>query len=273
MNRTRLLLVSVVLALSVIAAECGTTVRTIEAPPVEDPANGVASAGPTQVVPTDTMVPFATDTLEPLASATATSTATPSPTPDLTQAARAQCLAELIAFTACVNAEVIPLIFTDGAPNHQIVNNGDPTTLYRSPDILDMLNAAGVTMVHNYYARPDTCPLGTACVLHVLMIEFASADDALTFFQRVTQIGGLENETEIPAPQADRWDASKCATGTRPSSADGAPPFAVIYCSVSLGELHWGFNLSAYENLPDSFVDGDLEVIMEAVHGYLSVWR
>jgi len=220
-----------------------------------------------------TFTPTATVTRAPTLtpSPANTPTPTPSPTPDATQLALAVCLAEIVALAECVNEDVIPIIYTDGAPNHQIVNNGDPTTLYRSPDILDMLNAPGVTMVHNYYARPDTCPLGVACVLHLLLIEFPGQAEALTFFDRVTQIG-MEGETVIPAPNADVWDASKCATGTRPSSA-GAPDFAVLYCSITEGLLHWGFNLSAYEDLPESLVDQDLDDLMNLVHEYLSVWQ
>jgi len=122
-----------------------------------------------------------------------------------------------------------------------------------------------------YTNCPDTCPLGVACVLHLLLIEFPGQAEALTFFDRVTQIG-MEGETVIPAPNADVWDASKCATGTRPSSA-GAPDFAVLYCSITEGLLHWGFNLSAYEDLPESLVDQDLDDLMNLVHEYLSVWQ
>jgi hypothetical protein len=235
-----------------------------------DIATGAARAATdAAVLATDTPTPKPPT---PTRTSVPTSTPTLTPSPDLTQAAKADCLTEIIAFAECVNADVVSIIFADGAPNHQIVNNGDPTTLYRSPDILDMLNAAGVTMVHNYYTRPDTCPLGTACVLHLLMIEFPSQEAALAFFERVTQTG-MEGETVFAAPNADDSDASKCANGMRESSAAGAPPFAVIYCSISFGSLHWGFNLSSYETLPEGFVDTDLSVIMTLVHEYLSVWR
>jgi hypothetical protein len=190
----------------------------------------------------------------------------------LTAEALGACLRDIIALAACINGSVTALVFTDGSPDHQVVNNADPTTLYRSDDILAMLGGPGVTLVHNLFSRPVNCPLGTACVLHVLLIEFETEDDALAFFDRVTQTG-LEGETVFAAPNASRWKASKCAEGTRASSTAGAPPFAVIYCSVSLGPLHWGFNLSSYETLPAGFKEEVVDALMEAAYEYLSVWR
>jgi hypothetical protein len=215
-----------------------------------------------------------TPTHTPPPSATPTDTALPTSTPTLdpTEAALAECVAAVQELVDCINGAVLPIFFPDGAPDHRIVNNSDPTTLYRSEDILAMLNAPGASMVHNNYTRPVNCPFTTACVLHVLLIAFDSEEESLAFFERVTQIPD-ENETELPAPNADDWDDSKCAETTRPSSAENAPPFAVIFCSVAEGKLHWGFNLSAYEGLPPEFVEQDLEVIMAQVHDYLSVWE
>jgi hypothetical protein len=200
-----------------------------------------------------------------------TSTPTLTPTPDAAQLAMAACLAEIVALAECVNGDVIPIIFPDGAPNRQVANNSDPTTLWRDPNVLAKF-VPGVTMVHNYYTRVETCPLGMPCVLHLLMIEFNSQEDALAFFEAVTQ-SGMPGEVILPAPNAEQYDASKCAEGERASGAAGAPPFAVIYCSISEGVLHWGFNLSAYEALPEGFVEEDLDTIMDRVHAYLSVWQ
>lgn len=266
MKRSRSLLLLVLLALCVIAADCGGTESTDE-PPDDVSEVDLPSETPT---PTNTPVtPTPTVTLVP--SATPTHTPSPTPTADPTQAARAACLTEIMTVTLCVNRDLIAITFPDGAPNHQIVNNSDPATLWRDPNTLASFGP-GVTLLHNYFTRPENCPLGTACVLHSLMIEFPSQEAALAFFEQVTATG-MPGETVVAVPNAQAWDASKCATGTRASSAAGAPPFAVGYCSVSLGTLHWGFNLSAYETLPDGFVTEGISTTLSTTHNYLSAWQ
>jgi hypothetical protein len=265
MHRRRVLLPILALMLGILACSSSEPLEV----PLEPPPGGtdffeLPTGSPT---PTRTQTPTVTPSPPP------TATPTASRTPDLTEAARTACRDTLTTLAACVNDAVLRRLFQEGAPNQPVVNNSDPATLYRSEDLLAMLTASGVTLLHNNYTRPANCPLGTTCVLHVLLIEFPTAEAALEFFARVTQIAGLEAEAEIPVPNAAVWDAAKCATGTRPSSAEGAPAFAVSYCSVSVGRLHWGFNLSAYGELPAGLVEADLEDILAEVHDYLSVWR
>jgi hypothetical protein len=208
-----------------------------------------------------------------LATATPTVSATPtaSGTPDLTATALVDaCYAEFDDLVECLNDIALGHIFADVVPDHRVVDNTDPTTLYRSEEVLALLNEDGVRLNHNNYTRPENCPLAVACVLHVLLISFVSPEAAQSFFDLVTATGAPD-ETEIPVPNADLWDDSKCARHTRPSAAEGAPPFAVIYCSVTLGLLHFGFNLSAYENLPDLFTDLALQSILNDVFRVMSV--
>jgi hypothetical protein len=248
-----------------------------------DPGLGGTEFAFSTDTPTPTMSPTATPTASPMPSNTPSPTVTPTetvipsatPTPNLTATAlAAACAGDPFDMAHCLNDAVLPLIFLDGAPDHQIVDNTDPTTLYRSEGPLGLLNEPGTTMVHNYYTRKENCPFVTACLLHTLLIAFETEEDALDFFEFVAGPGtGGADDTMVSVPNPGKWDASKCARTTRPSSAAGAPDFAVIYCSVSLDLLHWGFNLSAYEDIPEGIVDEVLDVILDEAHGFLSVWR
>jgi hypothetical protein len=217
---------------------------------------------------TPTALPTHTHTpVPPTNTPTPSATPTDSPTPDLTATALVDaCLDEFEDLKECLNDIALGHIFDDVLPDHRIVDNADPTTLYRNEAVLTLLGADGAILRHNYYTRPENCPTTLACVLHVLVIKFPSQEAALEFFDLVAGDGtGMPEETIIPVPNAEVWDDSKCATGTRPS-AEGAPPFAVIYCSVSLGSVHFGFNLSSYEDLPDGFVDVLLLILLTAIH-------
>jgi hypothetical protein len=83
---------------------------------------------------------------------------------------------------------------------------------------------------------------------------------------------GLPGETPVTVETAGRWNASKCATGTRPSSATGAPDFAVIYCSFSLDNIHVGWNLSAYESLQAEMLAEKRQRLEDQMHAQVEAW-
>jgi hypothetical protein len=261
------------------SAAMSTQMAAAQQPAGEPSATGVGQVlGEGEII---TFTPTATDTpaptLTPSPTTTPTDPPTPTstltPTPDETEQASARCLAEIQALAQCVTEDVVLEIFPDGAPDHRIVNNMDPATLYRNPDVLAILNQDGVTLIHNNYTRPVNCPLTTPCVLHTLVIEFPAGDDAMEFFDLVTAPGtGLPGEVAVVPFMSDAWDISKCATGSRPSSAAGAPDFAVIYCSFSLGTIHVGWNLSAYESLQDEVVNDRRQIIEEQLHQRVQAW-
>jgi hypothetical protein len=180
---------------------------------------------------------------------------------------------DLAALRECLDEEVRSAIYAGGATDHPVVNNTDASTLYRSQDILDLLAKSGTSLFHNVYTRPESCPEKEWCILQTLAIEFITDADAKEWFDLATGSGGLEGQVEIPVPGSETWDKAVCATGSRASTQAGAPDFSVLYCTVDLVKLSYGFNASAYTSLPDGWPDEKLPALLDRIHTKMDGWR